>query len=504
MSRSRIAAWLPRLGPAVASALAAAVVVVVALVSGTIDSTNTTLVLMGFDTDRAQLIAALLFGGTAGAAAALVTGRIGPPTLAGLGGTGALFGYTFVHQTHQALKASGPSGSFDLGGWVLTVLALSMAGVIASWAGVVLALAVRPWLVESRRVVVDAIRRRRLDARRLRFPLGVIAVALSLAISMPVFGDIVNYTTDSRMLHGGPPPVGLIPQAMQPDGTKALPSERPWLSWLPSGSGSVAEVNLPAPWNEGPATTENIGIYTPPGYNPNGRQRYPVLYEAPFDYSLWDSSINFKVAMDALIDSGAIPPMIVVFINAWRAPIADTECANSVDGRQWMDTFISQTVVSYVDTHYPTIATAAARAVFGFSEGGYCAAILPLRHPTVFGTGIPISGYFWAGEGDANSGLPFAGDRAALAEASPMIAATRLTEDQRAKLYFVVVAKPGQPFFGAEAGEFEHLLSMEGYPHLSLSSDLPHGWDQTRQELPAALEAWASHLVSSGALSTGS
>jgi enterochelin esterase-like enzyme len=151
-----------------------------------------------------------------------------------------------------------------------------------------------------------------------------------------------------------------------------------------------------------------------------------------------------------------------------------------------------------VDSHYLTIARAGARAFTGFSQGGYCAAILPLRHPTVFGTSIPISGYFRAGEGDASSKLPFGGNAEALAAASPMVVATELPAAERATLFFIVVAEPSQPFFGPQATGFEHLLAAEGYPYVALDAKVSHGWTQVRQEFPTALEAWAAHLVAAG------
>jgi enterochelin esterase-like enzyme len=241
-----------------------------------------------------------------------------------------------------------------------------------------------------------------------------------------------------------------------------------------------------------------VDVYTPPGYDPAGHRRYPVLYEAEYPYDLWDTGMNIGVVLDTLIDEGTIPPMIVVFVSDVGAPFVDSECANSTNGVEWMDKFISKTVVSYVDENYLTIAQADARASIGFSEGGYCAAILALRHPTVFATSIPVSGYFWAGDGGSGSALPFAGSASALADASPMIVATHLPAAQRAKLYFIVVADPGQPLYGDEATAFEHLLKVEGYPVVALNSDLPHGWDQLRRELPAALETWAAHLVAAG------
>jgi hypothetical protein len=360
--------WTPVINAAVAAAVAA-VVVVAAVASGTMDSSNTTLVLMGFDANRAQLITALLIAAVAAAASTLATNRSGQATLCGFGAFAALFGPTFLTETGSALVSTGVNGSFDLVGWLLTLLTLITSGVISGWAGAALALSLRPGLIEAGSAVRDAVWGRRRDHRLLRSPLTVAVVLVLLIVTVPVFGDMVNYTPDSRMLHGGPPPVGLIPvgptdsqapateslspsgptgttgasPTPQPTGTPGAsptpqptpsPNQQPWLAWLPSGHGSVWIINLPAPWADGSARTENVDVYTPPGYDSHGTRRYPVLYEAPFDYPLWDSSINIRVALDTMIDRGTVPAMIVVFINAWRAPIYDTECANSVDGRQ--------------------------------------------------------------------------------------------------------------------------------------------------------------------------
>jgi len=418
----------------VAAAAAVAVAVAVAVVAtGTVDSTDATLVRMGFDVDRARLISALLIAGVAAAAAALVTNRATPPTLAGLGVLWALFVLTFVRQTQDALKATGANGAFDLAGWFLTALALMMSGLLSAWAGAALALTVRPKLAEAGSVVRGAVANRRLDRAHLRSPFAVALVAILLIVSVPVFGDMVNFTTDARMLHGAPPKVGLAGGEPAPKAPGMTTSQRPWRSWQPSGGGSVYTADLPAPWTNGPPT-ERIDIYLPPGYNPDSKQRYPVVYEAPFPYDLWDKSINIGAVLDSLIDSGKIPPVIAVFLDDLGAPILDTECANSVDGSQRMDTFISSTMVSYVDSNYKTIAKGTARAITGFSEGGYCAAILALRHPAVFGTSIPFSAYYFAGEGNPESGRPFAGSPSALADASPMILAARLSPADRAKL----------------------------------------------------------------------
>jgi len=476
----------------IVSAAVAASFVVAAVVSGTLDASNTTLLFMGFDADRAQMITSLMIASAAAAASTLVANRSGRATLAGVVGFGALFGRAFLIETRNAITAPGIDHSFSPIGWLLTVLTLATAAFIASWAGAVLARALRPGLIAAGSVVRDALRNRRPNRRLLGRPVAVAATVILLVVTLPVFGDMVNYIPDSRMLHGGAPADLSL---AGPD--SGAPNGRPWLAWRPSGSGSVSSVQLPALTGESSSPMEDVSIYTPPGYDAKGARRYPVLYEAPFPYNLWDSSINVRVALDTMIDRGIIPAMIVVFINAWRPP---TDCANALDCKHWLDTFIGGTVVSYVDANYLTLHRAASRAIAGFSEGGYLAPTLALRHPDTFGAAIAISGYFGDNDGGMNAWRPFGSDPADLAAASPKVVATQLPAADRAKLFFIVVAQPRQVFFGNEATDFERLLAREGYGYKAIDANVGHGWDQVRQTLPVVLETWAARLVAMGAL----
>ena len=478
---------------------------------------------MGFDPDRAQLITSLLLGGIAAAAGLLAANRLGQSTFFGLLAAAAVFGPTFVGETQAAVGSSGLAGSFDPIGWLMTLLTLLFVGTISSWAGATLAAGVRPGLIAAGATTRRGLRSRSFDREFFRRPFAIALVLVLLAVCVPVFGDMVNFAPDSHMLRGGPPPVGLIPgpTATPAPGDPATPGpgssgspgvgpivaptpgptgpqNRPWLAWLPSGAGSVSMVDLPAPWTGGTATTDGVAIYTPPGYASSGGRRYPVLYEAPKQFHDWDTAVHITTVLDSLIDTGAIPAMIVVFVSDVGGPYPDTECANSLDGRQRMDTFIAQTVVAYVDANFRTLATPAARAITGFSQGGYCAAILALHHPSVFGTSIPISAYFQAGQGDATSGLPFGGSTAALNAASPSVVATQLAAAVRANLYFIVVASPTQPIYGAQSADFERLLTSAGYPFVAIQARVPHGWVQVREEFPGALDAWAARLVGTG------
>lgn len=59
---------------------------------------------------------------------------------------------------------------------------------------------------------------------------------------------------------------------------------------------------------------------------------------------------------------------------------------------QQIETFMTQTLVPYIDRNYPTVDSRAKRAVAGLSMGGHGAYRLAARHPQLFGAAGTISG----------------------------------------------------------------------------------------------------------------
>jgi S-formylglutathione hydrolase FrmB len=519
-------------GRAAAAIAAGTAVVLIAVLSGTVDSSDTTLVLMGFDPDRAQLISSLLVGGVAASAAALVLPRARAGTLIGAAVVAAMFGPTFESETANALAATGALGTFSAIGWLTTLITLAVIGVMSAWAGAVIGAAVRPSLIATLRDALALVGRGQRRSH-LRRPLAALLVLAILAVTVPSFGDMVNLSPDALMLGGvqrvplvppnglpspgasagdqsggptGPAAQASQPPAVTPPGETPSASQgagsagsgsRPWLAWLPTGNGLVTTLNMAAPWTGGTATTVDVSIYTPPGYAIDTTRRYPVLYEAPTGLGLWGSGTGAIGALDSLIDSGAMPASIVVFIDSLGAPYPDTECANSFDGRMWMETFISKTVPEYVDTHYRALATASARALMGMSAGGFCAAMVTLRHPDVFATSISFSGYYYAGIANATSGLPF-GSAAGLSAHSPARLLATIDPTSRDRLFLVVVADPSQQFYGPQAANFESMLKADHFEYATIQAPMPHGWPQVRYEFPAAAAAWAGRLAAVG------
>ena len=123
----------------------------------------------------------------------------------------------------------------------------------------------------------------------------------------------------------------------------------------------------------------------------------------------------------------------------------------------------------------------------GMSEGGYCAAILALHHPDVFGAAISFSGYFTAGSAGPATRIPFGGNEKLILEDSPTYVAPRLAASDRSSLYFVIVANSTQEFYGLEATGFAKILDGAGIKYTFIDSDSPHGWPQVRNNLQQAL-----------------
>lgn len=274
----------------------------------------------------------------------------------------------------------------------------------------------------------------------------------------------------------------------------------PWLAWRPSGGGTLVTDTMNAPWTTGTRHVR-LDVYLPAGYQQSPARRYPVVYEVPWNAANWQKAIGITGMLDSLVASGRIPPTIVVFGAHYGAPMPDSECVDSADGRQQLETYFSQTVVQHVDATYRTIPTPAARALFGYSEGGYCASMLLLRHPDVFGQAIVMSGYFQAAlrtNVTTNAPLPFGNDQAMIVDHSPVALAPTLQPGVRSRLFFVLSADPHEWLYGPQYAAFSAVLQKEGYHYLLLPTSLGHAWMATRLTLPIALAAIAGRWVALG------
>jgi S-formylglutathione hydrolase len=159
--------------------------------------------------------------------------------------------------------------------------------------------------------------------------------------------------------------------------------------------GKVDLVKIPAPslaknvFRE-PAQLE-IAVYLPPSYAGTDR-RYPVVYYLTGMGVKLASERGYplvQAAADHLLAGGKMPEMILVTVSGFNTLGASLYVNSPVNGN-WED-FVAQDVVSYVDSHYRTLAAAASRGISGHSMGGYGALNLAMKHPDVFGAVYSLS-----------------------------------------------------------------------------------------------------------------
>jgi predicted peptidase len=137
-------------------------------------------------------------------------------------------------------------------------------------------------------------------------------------------------------------------------------------------------------------------VHLPVGYDPSAPRRYPVIIglhgypSVPRSFT----KINFLRTIDSLTSHGRLQPSIVVIPQINNPRSLDTECVNGPVGEPQTDTWLSREVPEWVVRHFHVRTDRQSWAALGYSFGGWCAAELAMRHPSIFGAAIDFEGYF--------------------------------------------------------------------------------------------------------------
>lgn len=149
----------------------------------------------------------------------------------------------------------------------------------------------------------------------------------------------------------------------------------------------------------GEAPVGNAGVevdytaYLPAGYD-DSTDRYPTLYLLHGRGDTMAAWTQVTGDLDELIDAGIIPPVIVVMPDApWSDRgnyYVDSEYRGSPRGQR-VETAMTQDLVGHIDSTFRTVAERDARAVGGYSMGGYGALRYALAHQDLFVAGLVLS-----------------------------------------------------------------------------------------------------------------
>jgi enterochelin esterase-like enzyme len=121
-------------------------------------------------------------------------------------------------------------------------------------------------------------------------------------------------------------------------------------------------------------------VYTPPGYNPRGKQSYPVLYLLhgfSDDASAWTAVGRANVILDNLIAQGKAKPMLMVMPLGYGAPEILAPGSGGLDNRtlaernfdKFREALLTE-VIPRVEAEYSIIKDRNSRAIAGLSMGG--------------------------------------------------------------------------------------------------------------------------------------
>ena len=200
--------------------------------------------------------------------------------------------------------------------------------------------------------------------------------------------------------HGGPPPsmAVVVPIAViAPNATSTGMSA--------SAAPSVAVMDIDAPAFA--PDKVRIAVHLPPGYDPAGARRYPVLYlndgqDAP--------AVALAPTLARLHTKALIRPVIVVAIHmlpdrmgtyglsdraAAHSLAADTRHGRVGARAHEYSEWVAKSLVPYVDARYRTRDAAESRAVLGWSLGALNAFNLGWQYPELFGRIGAFSPSLW-------------------------------------------------------------------------------------------------------------
>lgn len=154
--------------------------------------------------------------------------------------------------------------------------------------------------------------------------------------------------------------------------------------------GFVQQVLFPSPST---SSCRRAFVYTPPGYQTDTQQQYPVLYLQHGwgeDETAWTNQGHANLIMDNLIAEGKIKPFIIVMTYGMTNEVkfGGLRTFN-------IDTFqkvLIDELIPYVDANFRTLNDQSHRAMGGLSMGGMETHRITLNNPGVFSHYALLSG----------------------------------------------------------------------------------------------------------------
>jgi enterochelin esterase family protein len=202
-----------------------------------------------------------------------------------------------------------------------------------------------------------------------------------------------TYGYEVRINKNNPPEVETVPDPMNNhlfDGRSfvELPAAPPQ-SWIqPAPGAPQGKITLTKIHSKFLDAERDIGIYTPPGYAPNGKACNILIV---LDGQAYHELMPLPVILDNLIAQAQIPPTVAIGIPNPSHEIRqrDLHCYDPFAA------FIAKELIPWARKNYNISSDPHHAVVAGSSAGGLTAAFCAFRYPKVFGNVLSQSGSFW-------------------------------------------------------------------------------------------------------------
>jgi enterochelin esterase family protein len=147
----------------------------------------------------------------------------------------------------------------------------------------------------------------------------------------------------------------------------------------------------------GDSPRRRVPVYLPPGLDRPGAPRVPVLFAlagftgSGLSYLNYDFyQPNLPERLDRLIESGAMPPAVVVMVDGMTR-LGGNQYVDSSAVGPWAR-HVCEELVPWAEQSFHVLPGRDHRGVFGKSSGGYGAWMMALEHADVFAGAVSHSG----------------------------------------------------------------------------------------------------------------
>ena len=147
-------------------------------------------------------------------------------------------------------------------------------------------------------------------------------------------------------------------------------------------------------WSESTGKFQRAFVYTPPTYNNNPKEKFPVLYLQHGwgeDETAWSNQGHANLIMDNLIAEGKAKPFIIVMTYGLTNDIKFGSGFGQFTAKEF-ETMLCDELIPYIDSHFKTKTDRANRALAGLSMGGMETKLISGRKTDTFASFGLLSG----------------------------------------------------------------------------------------------------------------